>query len=117
MNQNLLGYLLFAIIMAYIIIKVGYKCYKNGIVFIDTLIPDDPKFGLQINRLLHVGYYLTNIGYTVFSLSQWENIATTTELIEVLSIKSGIIIIGLSVLHYINIISLTIVLKNRTIKI
>lgn len=113
MNYNLIGYLVYFVIMGFIILKVGFICYKNGIVFVSSLLPNDATFGLQINKLLLVGYYLVNIGYIIFSLSQWETMSTFKQLIEAISSKATLIILGLAALHYINIISLSVLLKNK----
>lgn len=113
MNYNLTGYLIYFIIMGFMILKVGYVCYKNGIVFVDSLLPNDAVFGIQINKILLIGYYLVNIGYIIFSLSQWETMTTFKHLIEAISSKAALIILGLAALHYLNIVSLSLLFKNK----
>lgn len=117
MNYNLTGYLIYFSLMAFIILKVGYICYNNGIVFVGSLLPKNPSLGLQINKLLLVGYYLVNMGYIVFSLSQWETLSSLLELIEAISQKATFIILGLAGLHYLNIFTLSLLFKNKNVQL
>lgn len=114
MNYNLLGYLLFFLIMGAIIVKVGWACYTNGNRFVLHFIPDQKNFSLRINKMLLLGYYLVNLGYVIYAISNWETIDTLIIMIEHISYKTAGIVLVLSFLHYLNIIALTIVLKRFT---
>jgi hypothetical protein len=107
MNLNIIGYILYLIITIFIIIKVGKICYRNGNVFVAELIPDHEDLCQKINQVLLLGYYLLNIGYCAITLISWEKILSINQLIEVIAIKTAVIIFLISALHYMNIIILT----------
>ncbi|HYD89866.1 MAG TPA: hypothetical protein VEA37_00065 [Flavobacterium sp.] len=103
MNLNILAYGIFIGIAAYIIIVIGYICYKNGNVYVLSLMPGHKDLCLRINRILLVGYYLLNIGYAATTLIGWKTISSLTELVEVTVQNTAVIMTILSLLHYLNI--------------
>ena len=107
MNYNIIGYLIFIVIICLIIVFVGKICYRNGNIFVAELIPDHLDVCQQINKTLLEAYYLINIGYCAMTLIGWEEIENSLQLIEVLSVKVATIICILSILHYLNILLLT----------
>lgn len=107
MNLNIIGYILYLSITSVIILKVGKLCYDNGNIFVSQLIPDHLELCHQINKMLLIGYYLLNLGYCAMTLISWEQILTFNQLIEIIAIKSAIIILTIGFMHYINIILLT----------
>lgn len=66
-----------------------------------------------VNKFLLAGYYLVNIGYTIIFLKIADRINSPIKMIEVLSEKTGVIILTLGIMHCINIISLVSIGKNR----
>lgn len=108
MNYNLLGYGIFILIIVIIIKVVGKICYTNGNIFVAALIPGQVDLCRQINYILLVAYYLVNIGYAATTFVSWELIGSLSQLIEVIAFRVSLIIVILSVLHYINILLLTI---------
>jgi uncharacterized membrane protein len=114
MNYNLLGYLLFFLIMGTIIVKIGWVCYTNGNTYMQHIIPDQKDFSLRINKMLLLGYYLVNIGYVVYSISTWEPINGVSAMLEDISYRTAYIVLMLSGLHYMNIIAINILLKRNS---
>lgn len=108
MNYNLIGYGIFITVIIFIIKVVGKICYTNGNLFVAELIPGQEELCLQINKILLAAYYLLNIGYAATTLISWELILSLGQLIEVIAFKTAIILSILSLLHYLNIIVLTI---------
>ena len=107
MNLNIIGYIIYLSITALIIIKVGNICYTNGNIYVSQLIPYHEDLCLKINQILLSAYYLINLGYCAITLVQWNTITTYTELLEVITFKTAIIICSIAILHYFNIILLT----------
>lgn len=107
MNLNIIGYIIYLSITGIIIIKVGKLCYDNGNIYVSQLIPDHLDLCHQINKLLLIGYYLLNLGYCAMTIISWKQILTINQLIEIIAIKSAIIILTIGFMHYINIILLT----------
>ena len=114
MNFNILTYALFFALIGFITIKVGWTFYKNGEHFIVNLLPDDLHLVGVINKLLLVGYYLLNLGYSALIISTWETVHNFQELISSLSNKAGIIILGLGLMHFFNLMILNFYKSYRT---
>ncbi|MFN3754571.1 hypothetical protein [Flavobacterium sp.] len=107
MNLNIIGYAIYLSITIVIIVKVGRICYQNGNIYVAQLIPDHIELCHKINQVLLLGYYLLNIGYCAMTLISWEKIVTFDQLIEVIALKSAIIIGTIALMHYINLYVLT----------
>lgn len=107
MSLNILSYGIFMLIVAYIIIVVGRSCYRNGNIYVLSLMPGHEELCLRINKILLLGYYLINIGYTLMMLVSWQKVTTVALLVETTMMRTAIIICVLSILHYTNIFVLT----------
>jgi len=107
MNLNIIGYAIYLLLTTLIIVKVGKICYRNGNVYVAELIPDHMDLCHKANQILLLGYYLLNIGYCAMTLISWEKILSITQLVEVIALKSAIIIGTIAIMHYINIFVLT----------
>ncbi len=102
MNLNILTYGIYSAITALIVVKVGWMFYKNGAHYLHDLFENDLETADTINRLLLVGYYLINLGYVAVSLNYWPAIQNLVQMIELISQRSGFIILGLGAMHYVN---------------
>lgn len=101
-NFNLTAYLVYLFITMPLIIWVGRMLFTNGRVFIKDMFKNNQELTDSINKLLLVGFYLVNIGYTVYALRIMGTIDTAHEMVEVLSQKIGIIVLVLGIMHFIN---------------
>jgi|TARA_R110002072_G_scaffold138653_2_gene281984 hypothetical protein len=77
--------------------------FKNGKIFLVDIFEKNLELAQSVNQLLLVGFYLINIGYAVFTLSNTEMIDSYRVLIETLSKKVGVIILILGAMHFANI--------------
>lgn len=102
MSYNVSGYIVFLLVIYFVTFHVGWKFYKNGVLYIHMLLPGESHLVDSINKLLLVGYYLLNLGYATVSISSWPKIESLTELVTQLSSTTGMIIFMLAVLHYFN---------------
>lgn len=84
-------------------IKIGWLFYKNGEVFLLNLFQNNIALVKSINNLLLIGYYLTNIGYAITTISDWEQINSVYQMLNSLSQTIGKIILLLALMHYNNI--------------
>jgi len=107
MNLNIIGYLIYLSITILIILRVGKICYKNGNIYVSELIPNHKDVCHKINQVLLLAYYLLNIGYCAMTLISWQKITSPAQLIEIVSVRSAVIIFIISILHYFNIILIT----------
>lgn len=106
MTYNTISYIVYAPIAIYITVVVGWKCYKNGLVYVSSIFKDE-QLSLAINKMLLIGYYLTNIGYAIMMIKRWKKVENGIEMINVLSENLASIVMILALLHYLNIIVLS----------
>ncbi len=98
---NLISYSIYLAVTFYITIVVGWRFYKLGFVYLQNLI-QDTSVCESTNRILLTGYYLVNLGYAALHLNGWSPITNYSEMVSVISMKIGIILLTLCVLHYSN---------------
>lgn len=94
-------------------IYVGWLFYKNGEIFLLNLFQHDKSLVKSINNILLIGYYLLNLGYAIISIAYWEKITSISQMLNALSYHLGIIIIGLAIMHYNNVLCLTYYVKSK----
>lgn len=98
---NILSYGIYLGISCYITLYVGWRFYTLGAVYIQYLLKEE-KICRAINRVLLSCYYLVNMGYAAYCLSFWQPINTISQLFAFVSVRIGIIVLTLCILHYIN---------------
>ncbi len=98
---NLVSYFIYGIITYLITVKIGWICYKNGYHFIREEMQDE-MLATSLNKILLACYYLTNLGYITLMIWFWEPIQNSRQMLESLSTKMAFIILGLGVLHVLN---------------
>ncbi|MEC5156294.1 hypothetical protein [Chryseobacterium sp. MP_3.2] len=110
---NILSYFLYFSFTIPVIVFVGWKCFKIGKVYLLDVLKDD-EICNSVNKLLLLGYYLFNVGYIAISISNWGKTDTYYQLVEVVSTKIALILIIISLLHYVN-IAMLYFLRNQII--
>jgi hypothetical protein len=116
MNYTILFYLLYLVVILYVILHVGAMLYKNGAPFLMNTFHGDKVIAAAVNKFLLVGYYLMNIGYSIIVLKIWSKVDSFQGMLEVLSFKTGGIILMLGVMHFINVFSLICLGKRKEVK-
>ncbi len=101
-NYNFISYLIYLPITFYITVIVGWVLYKKGIVFLNDAFNSNVELASILNKFLLLGYYLLNLGYAAVSIHIFSEINSITQLIEELSKRIGMLIIGLALMHYFN---------------
>jgi len=102
MNYVILSYLAYLIITITLTIWVATTLFKNGKIFLIDIFHGNKELADSVNNLLLVGFYLVNLGYTVYTLQVTSEINNAREVIETLSIKVGWIILILGGMHFLN---------------
>lgn len=102
MTYNTISYIIYAPVAIYITVVVGYQCYKNGLVYVRSIFQDE-KISQAINKILLIGYYLTNLGYAIMMIQSWEKVESLLEMLNALTTNLASIIIILAMLHYLNV--------------
>ena len=106
MNLNLLAYSIYALFMSVVIVRVGLLCYRHGQTYINNILPHNLDLSIYINKVLLTGYYLVNLGYSIYMISTWKSITTIQEVMAEIAGHSGEIILLLAILHYINMLGI-----------
>lgn len=117
MDFNTIAYLIYLSVMTFITVIVGFSLFKNGRFFILKQLNGEEELTDFINKILLVGYYLMNLGYCFYLMSQWNSLTGWTELFNSLSGTVGGIVLLLGTMHFINIAILFLLgkeLKNKS---
>ena len=103
---NIISFIIYFLITVPVIVLVGWKCFTIGRIYLMDLFTNI-RICDSVNRILLIGYYLMNIGYVTFSLS--EDLKTGTIELFIVSVftKIATTLLLIAVMHYINIFSLT----------
>jgi hypothetical protein len=114
LTYNLIAYLIYGIITYLITVRIGWICYQNGYHFIREEMQDE-AIATSINKILLVCYYLTNLGYITLMIQYWEPVSDFRGLVESLSDKVALIVLGLGCLHLINMSAVYLMRKKKTV--
>ncbi len=107
---NITAYCIYLLLTYTITVHVGWSFYKNGRIYILEELHDEALTD-HINRLLLTGYYLLNLGYAALMLKNWEEITTLVQWITSITTIVGRILIGLGLMHYLNMMGIYLLRK------
>ncbi|MEU0370828.1 hypothetical protein ABZ070_11300 [Streptomyces sp. NPDC006283] len=91
--------------VAYLLISVGLTVWvartltKNGRIFLADVLKGNEKLADAVNHLLVVGFYLVNLGFVALYLKTADAVTQTRGLFEALSVKIGVVLLVLGVMH------------------
>jgi hypothetical protein len=102
MNQIIIAYVTYLIITICLTVWVAKTLFKNGKLFLVDIFHGNTALAESVNNLLLVGFYLINLGYTVYTLQINDSIFNFQQMIERLSLKIGLIILILGCMHFMN---------------
>lgn len=108
-----MAYLIYLLLTYLITVRVGLIFYRNGRIFILSLLQNDVQLTDFINRILLVGYYLLNLGYAALMISTWDTIHNWTELLVSITGMTGRIILTLALIHFCNMTGIYIISKKK----
>ena len=99
--MNTIAYIIYLALTFIITVHVGLSLYRNGRIYILSLIENETLTN-SVNKILLTGYYLLNLGYSAIILQTWKTIHKWSELIGSVSYMVGRIMITLAIIHYFN---------------
>jgi len=102
MSYNVTAYIVYLTLTVFVIVFVGRLFYRNGRVFILSLMRDDAATTDHLNNILLVAYYLFNIGYAFVKLRSWQHINDPGMLISSIAGNMSVLIFILASTHYMN---------------
>jgi len=102
MNYIIITYCFYLVITIALTVWVARTLFRNGKIFLVDIFHGNKELADSVNNLLLVGFYLINIGYVVYTLQVTGSISNFQEVIEKLSLKTGLIILILGGMHFFN---------------
>lgn len=102
MSYIIISYIAYLLITITLTVWVATTLFRNGKIFLIDIFHGNRELADSVNNLLLVGFYLVNLGYTVYTLQVTSEITNAREVIETLSIKVGWIILILGGMHFLN---------------
>ena len=94
--------------LAYLAISVGLTIWvattlsRNGLIFLEDVF-DDHRLARAVNQLLVMGFYLLNLGYVSVAMRSGKQIPNASAALETISMKLGLVLLVLGVLHFGNV--------------
>ena len=96
-------YLSYLAISIALTVWVARTLHKNGRIFLVDAFHGNADLADSVNHLLVVGFYLINVGYIALALSTTSPMTTLREVIELESVKIGVVLLILGAMHFFNI--------------
>ena len=93
-------YAAYALIAVPLVVWLARTLFKNGAVFLDTVF-DDRRIAEAVNRLLVVGFYLFNLGWTLLWMKA-DGAQSEIAAVETLAWKLGALLVALGAMHFAN---------------
>ena len=102
MTWTIAGHLTYLAVCVPLIVWVGRTLSRNGQVFLADVFGRE-DVATATNRLLVVGFYLLNLGFVLLYLRIGSHADSAQALIETLSVKVGVVLLVLGVIHVVNV--------------
>ncbi len=99
MDLTVVAYIVYLLISVALTIWVARTLSRNGRIFLADVLHGNEKLAEAVNHLLVVGFYLVNFGFVALYLSQDDAVLDARALFEALSVKLGVVLLVLGVMH------------------
>ncbi|MEC4015951.1 hypothetical protein [Streptomyces sp. H27-D2] len=99
MDLTVVAYVIYLIISISLTLWVARTLSRNGRIFLADVLHGNEKLADAVNHLLVVGFYLINLGFVALHLKATNAVLDARELVEALSVKLGVVLLVLGVLH------------------
>ncbi|MGW0551280.1 hypothetical protein [Streptomyces altiplanensis] len=99
MDLTVVAYAVYLLISVALTIWVARTLSRNGRIFIASVLHGDEKLADAVNHLLVVGFYLVNLGFVALYLKAADTVENARGLFEALSVKLGVVLLVLGVMH------------------
>jgi len=96
-------YVVYLLVTVPLTIWVATTLSRNGGVFLEDVFTGNEALAHAVNRLLAVGFYLLNLGFVMLFLRVSAPVFDLRGLFEILSVKVGIVMLALGVVHFFNV--------------
>ncbi|RFU87475.1 hypothetical protein DY218_06545 [Streptomyces triticagri] len=99
MDLTVLAYVVYLVVSIGLTVWVARTLSRNGRIFLADVLHGNEKLADAVNHLLVVGFYLVNLGFVALYLSGDDAISDAREVFEALSVKLGVVLLVLGILH------------------
>ncbi|MFF2196702.1 hypothetical protein [Streptomyces sp. NPDC058157] len=99
MDLTVVAYVIYLLVSIGLTVWVARTLSRNGRIFIADVLQGNEKLAEAVNHLLVVGFYLVNIGFVTLYLRSADTILEARGLFEALSVKLGVVLLVLGVMH------------------
>ncbi|MEW1721226.1 hypothetical protein [Streptomyces sp. NPDC093109] len=99
MDLTVVAYVIYLLISVALTVWVARTLSSNGRIFLADVLKGDEKLADAVNHLLVVGFYLVNLGFVTLYLKAADTVTTARGLFEALSVKLGVVLLVLGVMH------------------
>ncbi|MFD4942529.1 hypothetical protein ACFVYE_34320 [Streptomyces sp. NPDC058239] len=99
MDLTVVAYVIYLLISVALTVWVARTLSRNGRVFLADVLHGNEKLADAVNHLLVVGFYLVNLGFVTLYLRNDDGVTDARGLFEALSVKLGVVLLVLGVLH------------------
>ena len=106
MDMTVTTYLAYLMIAVPLTMWVARTLSRNGRIFLVDVFHGNAEFADAVNRLLVVGFYLVNLGFVALYLTSGDSIDDARQVFEALSVKLGVVLLVLGVMHLGNVYAL-----------
>lgn len=95
-------YLTYLTLSAVLTVWVARTLHRSGRVFLLDAFAGNAPLADSVNQLLVVAFYLVNAGYIALALKTDQPLLTAREMIEIESVKLGLVLLLLGGMHLFN---------------
>ncbi|MFF1836868.1 hypothetical protein ACFVXE_22085 [Streptomyces sp. NPDC058231] len=99
MDLTVVAYVIYLLVSVALTVWVARTLSRNGKVFLADVLHGNAKLADAVNHLLVVGFYLVNLGFVTLYLKNSDAVADARGLFEALSVKVGVVLLVLGVMH------------------
>ncbi|MDX3852272.1 hypothetical protein [Streptomyces sp. AK02-01A] len=99
MDLTVVAYAVYLVISVALTVWVARTLSQNGRVFLADVLQGNEKLADAVNHLLVVGFYLVNLGFVALYLKSADAVEQARGLFEALSVKVGVVLLVLGVMH------------------
>ncbi|WP_406268179.1 hypothetical protein OH779_24875 [Actinacidiphila glaucinigra] len=99
MDLTVVAYVIYLLVSVALTVWVARTLSRAGKVFLEDVLHGNEKLADAVNHLLVVGFYLVNLGFVALYLKSADQVGNARELFEALSVKLGVVLLVLGVLH------------------
>ncbi|MGC5289864.1 hypothetical protein [Micromonospora sp. DT231] len=105
MDTKVWMYVIYLAVSVSLTIWVARALSRNGLVFLEEVFAEE-RLARAVNSLLVVGFYLLNLGYVTVAMRHSDAVVSTSQAMEELSLKVGLVLLVLGALHFFNVFAL-----------